>query len=243
MRSKILATVTLVLSLAGSVSFADTIRIGTEGGYPPYNFVNEKGEIDGMERELGDELCRRVKVECVWVKNDWDTIIPNLMSGNYDMISAAMSITDERSKVIDFSENYFLGELSIYVTLSGAKDDAIKGVVAAQAGTVQASYVASTDATLQEFSSSDEAIAAVKNGEADAIFSGKPYLNPIVKDSGGKLVFVGEDVTLDKGIGLGFRKSDAELRKKFTVAIQAMKADGSLNTLIEKWFGEDAKKF
>ena len=57
---------------------ADVVKLGTEGAYPPYNFINDDGEIDGFERELGDELCRRADLECIWVTNDWDSIIPNL---------------------------------------------------------------------------------------------------------------------------------------------------------------------
>ena len=70
---------------------ADKVRMGTEGAYPPYNFINDAGEVDGFERELGDELCKRAKLECEWVTNEWDSIIPNLVSGNYDTIIAGMS--------------------------------------------------------------------------------------------------------------------------------------------------------
>ena len=75
---------TAILALTAGMSFADTIRMGTEGAYPPYNFINDAGEVDGFERELGDELCARAMLTCEWVVNDWDSIIPNLVSGNYD---------------------------------------------------------------------------------------------------------------------------------------------------------------
>ena len=73
--------------------------MGTEGAYPPYNFINDAGEIDGFERELGDVLCERAGLTCEWVTNDWDSIIPNLTSGNYDTIIAGMSITAERDEI------------------------------------------------------------------------------------------------------------------------------------------------
>ena len=82
------------LALTAGMGTAQAIRMGTEGAYPPYNFINEAGEVAGFERELGDELCRRAELECTWVKNDWDSIIPNLASSNYDTIMAAMSIND-----------------------------------------------------------------------------------------------------------------------------------------------------
>ena len=98
---------TAALALSASLAWADTVRMGTEGAYPPYNFINDAGEIDGFEREVGDELCKRAGLTCEWVKNDWDSIIPNLVSGNYDTIIAGMSITDERDEVIDFTQDYY----------------------------------------------------------------------------------------------------------------------------------------
>ncbi len=96
--------------------------MGTEGAYPPYNFLNDKGEVDGFERELGDELCKRAELTCEWVTNDWDSIIPNLVSGNYDTIIAGMSITAERDEVIDFTQNYIPPDPSAYVGLSADID-------------------------------------------------------------------------------------------------------------------------
>ena len=104
MKTIVMGTAALALSLgaAFAASHTDTVRLGTEGAYPPYNFLNDAGEVDGFERELGDELCTRAELTCEWVTNDWDSIIPNLTSGNYDVIIAGMSITDERDEVIDW---------------------------------------------------------------------------------------------------------------------------------------------
>ncbi|WP_120635071.1 transporter substrate-binding domain-containing protein [Ruegeria sp. EL01] len=236
---KNLILTTAALALTAGMAMADTVRMGTEGAYPPYNFINDAGEIDGFERELGDELCKRAELDCEWVKNDWDSIIPNLVSGNYDTIAAGMSITDERDEVIDFTQDYFPPTASAYVATSDAAD-VTGGVVAAQTSTIQAGHVAESGATLVEFATPEETIAAVRNGEADAAFADKDYLVPIVEESGGELVVIGEDVPLGDGVGLGVRESDGELRDKFDAAITSMKEDGSLNTMIIKWFGEGA---
>lgn len=230
-------------SFVAMPALAQTVRMGTEGAYPPYNFINDKNEVDGFERQLGDELCKRAGLDCVWVVNDWDSIIPNLVAGNYDTIIAGMSITAERDEVIDFTQNYFPPDPSAYMGLKGAGAAASAGVVAAQTGTIQASHVASSGATLVEFATPDETVAAVRNGEADSVLADKAFLAPIVDESGGELVFVGEDVMLGDGIGLGVRESDGALKAKFDAAISSMKADGTLNAMIKKWFGADAKTF
>ncbi|SNR49780.1 transporter substrate-binding domain-containing protein [Paracoccus sediminis] len=229
------------LALTTGAGFGQTVRMGTEGAYPPYNFINEAGEVAGFERELGDELCKRAQLECAWVKNDWDSIIPNLVSSNYDTIMAAMSINDERKAVIAFTQDYLPPAPSSYVALQDGVD-LEGGVVAVQTGTVQASHIAETGATLLEFPNIDQVLAAVRNGEADAGFGDHEVLRPFVEDSN-DLVFTGEQVSLDEGIGVGLRQSDTELRGKFDAAITAMKEDGSLNDLIRKHFGDDAQTY
>ncbi|NSY38474.1 transporter substrate-binding domain-containing protein [Leisingera sp. ANG59] len=229
MKSLILGTA--ALALTAGMGLADTVRLGTEGAYAPWNFVNDAGEIDGFERELGDELCKRAELTCEWVKNDWDSIIPNLVSGNYDTIIAGMSITDERDEVIDFTQPYTPPDPSAYVAQS-ADVDLEGGVIAAQATTIQAAFIAEQGWTLVEFATPEETVAAVRNGEADAVLADKSFLDTVVGDD---LVMLEKTESLGGGVGMGFRESDAELRGKFDAAIQSMKDDGSLNELIAKW--------
>jgi len=236
---KKLILTTAVLALTAGAAMADVVRMGTEGAYPPYNYIDDNGEVAGFERELGDELCARAGLTCEWVTNDWDSIIPNLVSGNYDTIIAGMSITAERDEVIDFTQDYYPPTASRYVAASEDVDLA-GGVISAQTATIQAAYVAESGATLLEFATADETIAAVQNGEVDAVFADYDFLLPVVEASGGALMFVGEEVALGGGVGMGLRESDSELRDKFNAAIDSMKADGTLNALLAKWFGEEA---
>ena len=232
MKHLILSAAALAITAGGAFA-QDMVRRGTEGAYPPWNFINDSGEVDGFERELGDELCTRAELTSEWVTNDWDSIIPNLVSGNYDVIIAGMSITDERDEVIDFTQSYTPPDPSAYVAMSDGVD-LEGGVIAAQTGTIQAGYIAESGATLGEFATPDETIAAVKNGEADAVLADQSFLAPIV-DADGDLSFVGPEVSLGGGVGMGIRETDGELKAKFDAAIQSMKDDGSLNAMIAKW--------
>lgn len=245
MKTLILTTAALALTagMALAESHATTaVRLGTEAANAPFNFINDNGEVDGFERELGDELCERAKLKCEWVTNDGETLIANLISGDYDAIMAGMSITDERDEVIDFTQTYMPPVLSAYIAVS-EDIDLEGGEIAAQTGTIQAEHVAESSATLVEFATPDESIAALQNGEVDAVIAGKGYLKPFVEDSGGKFIFVGEDIALAKGIAMGLRDSDEDLRETFDNALRAMKEDGALTTLTLKWFGEDAQTY
>jgi polar amino acid transport system substrate-binding protein len=230
---KNLILTTAALALTAGIAFAgDTVTIATEGAYEPWNYVNDDGELAGFEIELGNELCLRASLDCIFIKNDWDSIIPNLVSSNYDAIMAGMSITAERDKVIDFTSSYSQPDPSMHLALS-KNVDLSNGIIAAQSNTIQSGYLASSGATLVEFSTPEETIAAVRNGEADAVLADKSFLGPIA-DEDSTLMFVGDEIYLGGGVGVGLRESDSDLKALLSKHIDAMKADGSLNALIIK---------
>ena len=97
----------ILISLFLSItSNADTVRIGTEGAYPPWNSKDASGNLIGFEVELANELCAIMKHECTIVEQDWDGMIPALLMRKFDAIMAGMSITAERQKTITFSQGY-----------------------------------------------------------------------------------------------------------------------------------------
>jgi polar amino acid transport system substrate-binding protein len=230
---RLMVTAVAAMIAANGAMAQDVVRMGTEGAYPPWNFINDSGEIDGFERELGDELCKRAELNCEWVTNEWDSIIPNLVSGNYDAIIAGMSITDERDEVIDFTQAYTPPDPSTYAAVS-EDVDLTGGIIAAQTGTIQAGYVAESGATLVEFATPDETIAAVINGEADAVLADDSFIRTAL-EANSDLMVVGDPVALGGGVGMGIRESDGDMKAKFDAAIASMKEDGSLNAMIAKW--------
>ncbi|MBO1908012.1 transporter substrate-binding domain-containing protein [Microvirga sp. 3-52] len=102
------ALAAIAATLAGGVTAAQdrVIKIATEGAYAPWNFTGAGGKLEGFDIDLANELCRRIKVKCEIVAQDWDGIIPALQAKKYDAIMAGMSITDERKQAIDFAGSY-----------------------------------------------------------------------------------------------------------------------------------------
>ena len=175
-----------------------------------------------------------------------DRIIPNLLAGNYDLIMAGMSITDERKQSIDFTANYFPPDPSHYMVRTGTKldFDALSGKnIGVQGGTIQAGYAETTFGstnTIKSFETADQALADLNAGNVDVVLADSSYISEIVAGSGGAIEVVGPEVMLGGGVGAGVRKADTELRDKVTGVIDAMKQDGSLAALIIKWFPDKA---
>ena len=106
MRKFLLSLLALLIFAMAAIANAKTIRIGTEGAYPPWNNLNTAGELEGAEIDFGNEACKRMGVDCEWVTQDWDGIIPALLNGKYDIIIAGMSITEERKQKVNFTNGY-----------------------------------------------------------------------------------------------------------------------------------------
>ncbi|NOZ33308.1 MAG: transporter substrate-binding domain-containing protein [Alphaproteobacteria bacterium] len=244
MRKYLIAAAVLAVFTAGAN--AQTVRLGTEGAYAPWNFINEAGDIDGFEIDLGTELCSRAGLECEFVINEWDSIIPNLIAGNYDAIIAGMSVTDERMKSIDFSGEYYPPDASVYAMAAGAEIDFenMSGIrIGVQGATIHADYAAANLAdgnTIVSYETADQSTADLAAGNVDVVLADGSFLEPVVAGSNGALEIGGPNLMIGGGVALGLRQDDDELEAKFNAAIASMKADGSLNELIAKWFDDPA---
>lgn len=242
MKKLLLSAALAVSMLAAPVMAKDTIRIGTEGAYAPYNYVDDSGKLGGFEVELGNALCSEAGLTCEWVVNEWDSIIPNLIAGNYDAIMAGMSVTDERKKTIQFSAEYYPVAPSLYAAAAGHKLDlsALKGKkIGVQGATIQADFAEkhyAANNTILSFETFDQSIADLMAGNLDLVLTDGDPLIPVVEGSKGALVFVGDGVAIGGGIAIGLRQKDAELSKKLNAAIATLKSNGTVDKLIKKYF-------
>lgn len=242
----ILAAALAALSTAAQ---AQTVRIGTEGAYVPWNFVNDAGELAGYEIDLANAICAQAGLECEIVQNDWDSIIPNLLAGNYDVIMAGMSITEERQQTIDFSQDYYPPDPARFIVAAGTElnFENLSGVrIGVQSNTIQAAYIEANLAagnTVLQFANPDQSIADLAAGNVDTILADGSFLESVIAGAGGAFAFDGPSLLIGGGVGAGIRKEDGDLLATWNAALDALKADGTVNTLILEWFGDEAQTY
>ena len=231
-----------LLPLLAACRGPDTVVIATVDNYHPFAFINDQGEIDGLERELGDELCRRAELECEWVLNDWETMIPDLAAGEFDAILAGMSITAKRERLIEFTEAYYPPTPSVYVARAGAGDEAVHGTIGSGENNIYSDYLTEQGRAFVPLDDSTDAVEAVLSGKVDVVLVDHGYGVQKIAEHEGELAIVGPSVLLDRGLGIGVRRG-AELRGRLDEALASMKDDGTLNGIIVRWVGEDASTF
>lgn len=224
------------------------IRIGTEGAYPPFNFVDANGELQGFDVEIANALCEAMKAKCTLVAQDWDGIIPALLAGKFDAIVASMSITDERKKTVDFTDRYYQTPQTIVGNKELAEDvspEAFSGkVIGAQSSTTQAETLetvyAAAGAEVKLYPTQDEANLDLASGRLDAIICDKFVIMDWLKNNGQdccKLIGDVPNTTTETGIAV--RQEDDDLREKINAAIKQIRADGTYDKIRAKYFDFD----
>ncbi len=237
-----LLAVMIVALLLATCGRTDSTVIATTGDYHPFNFVNEAGEIAGLEREIGNELCRRADLECEWVVTEWETLIPDVIADEFDVILAGMSITDTREEWIDFTRAYYPPAPSVYLARTGEGDEALDRTIATTENTIYSDYFTAQGVPFVALDGAMDAVSAVLNDEVDAVLVDHGYAVSQLAEHEGEIEIVGPSVQIDRGLGIGVRKGGT-LRSDLDAALASMKADGSLNTLILNWVGEGAATF
>ena len=155
---------------------------------------------------------------------------------------AGMSITSEREETIDFTEAYYPPTPSVYLARAGEGDAALQGTLGVTANTIYSDYFSEQGTPFVSLEGAIDLADALLNGGIDASLVDHGYAVEKLAEFEGRLESVGPEVVLDRGLGIGVRK-DGDLKGKLDEALASMKADGSLNTLLLKWVGEDSSTF
>ena len=252
-RRRLFTSAAAALLVTGAAAEAqDQLRLGTEGAYPPFNFIDSSGQVTGFDVEIGLALCEHMGVECEVVAQDWDGIIPGLLAKKYDFIIASMFITEERKQQVDFSDPYYLAAMTHVAPkdagLTELTSEALSGmVIGAQSGTTQANFVEAVypDADIRLYPTQDEVNLDLASGRLDLqVGDMLPLLDWLENtDDGACCELVGEPITdpafVGEGVGIAVRQEDDALREKLNAALAEIRGDGTYQAINDKYFTID----
>jgi lysine-arginine-ornithine-binding periplasmic protein len=244
-----------LLALSAGVSQAQEkmqLKIGTEGAYPPFNYLTADGKLEGFDVDIARALCEQMNAECEFVTQDWDGMIPALQAGKFDAIIASMSITDERKQQVDFTNKYYNTPPAIVVPkdseIAGVtKEDLAGKTIGAQGSTTHANFAEATfpDSDIKVYPTAEEYKLDMVNGRLDAVIDDVIVLQDWLKTPDGECCKVLGTLTpveeiYGEGIGIAIRKGEDDLREKFNAAIQAIRENGKYKEINDKYFDFDA---
>jgi lysine-arginine-ornithine-binding protein len=247
-----LAFIGCLLSLtpaAADENMPNPVRIGVEGAYPPFNFIDNSGTIKGFDIDIMNAICAEEKLHCEFVTQDWDGIIPALHAGKYDVI-IGIGITEERKKVVDFTSKYwatpsrFIGskDKSWTYTPEGLKD----ATIAVQSGAYQEAYVSAElpKSTMKVYRTLDQAYMDVEAGRVDLVFAAAiAHLNFLNSSEGKGYEFKGPDYDDSKyfgdGVGMAVRKGENVLRDTISRGIRKIRENGKYKKINDTYFPFD----
>lgn len=239
-RNLLLSTLAVLACAAtGAQAQSNVLRVGTDATFPPMEFV-ENGKRTGFDIELVEAVGKAMGKQVEWVDIDFKGLIPGLISKRFDMAVSAIYITDERKKVVDFTEPYYAGGLVAMVKEGNTSINKLADLdgkkVSVQVGTKSVGYLTQHFPKVQrvEVEKNQEMFNLVDIGRADAAVTGKPAAYQYVRTRPGLRV-IEEQLTTEE-YGMALRKDSAELTKAVNAALAKLKSDGTYDAIVKKWF-------
>jgi len=233
------------LAAQGQKESTATISFAGSGGYPPFNYLTEEGDVAGFDVDVAQEIANRLGKELNYVTTSWDGIVEGLRAKRYDGILGSMGITAERQKVVDFSLPYYYSGPQLIArkdgsiqTLEDLKSSHTLGLVT---GTTFEQDAMKLGTKVKLYEDDNQTLIELLNGRIDGVLTDRIVgLNAIAAlDEGDTLTLVGS-VLRSEVMAIAFHKDNTALKDQVNEILSSMFADGTMRAISEKWFnGED----
>ncbi|MCB2095400.1 MAG: transporter substrate-binding domain-containing protein [Rhodobacteraceae bacterium] len=247
-----IAAAIAALTVTAGIAMAEPVKVGVAAEpYPPFSSLDASGKWVGWEIDIMNAICAAESMDCVLTPVAWDGIIPSLTGKQIDAIMSSMSITEERSKTIDFSDKYYNTPADIVAAKSSditPSPEGLKGkIIGVQASTIHQAYAQKyfTDAAeIRVYQTQDEINQDLAAGRIDATLADSIALSDFVASDAGaccedKGPVMDDPTILGMGVGVGVRKGDDALREKFNAGIKAIRENGEYDAITKKYFKSD----
>lgn len=246
-----LLAVTLIITatLFTQSAHTQTLKIASEGSYPPFSYTDSNNTLKGFDVEISYALCKKMNVECTIVTQDFEGMIPGLLAKKYDAIIASVALTEERLQKIDFTDPYYDTELAIIVTknseIKEVSAKAFKGKnLGVQSNTTQSAYAedhyASEGINIKLYPTTIEVNRDLLNRRVEGIIVDKlQALNWLKNEGKDCCKLLG---TLEKTkfpIAIAIRQNNNDLKSQFNKALKDIRSDGTYDKIVKKYFTSD----
>lgn len=234
---------------------AETLRVGMECTYAPFNYRNADGDLEGYDVDVAKGVAGIIGADLEFVCQEWDGMIPALLANKFDLIIASMSITDERMKKIDFSSPYRFSvgqmvgrkdaDLVLFDDAGNPIPENFDGVrVGLERATTYSNWFEAKlpDAEVVLYDSNEALYLDLQNGRSDVIMTNpmKAYLKFLSKEEGSDFELVGPEVDEEEffgiGVGIGLRQGQPELKARLDGALKQLIKSGELEGYAMKIF-------
>jgi polar amino acid transport system substrate-binding protein len=220
------------------------IIVAVENAYPPFNFIDKAtNQGAGWDYDAWQEICKRLNCQPVMTEAAWDGIFEAAAAGQYDVVADGVTITDERKQKVAFSSSYMHYGQVILVRADESRFTDSKSL-AALPDTVLASQLGTTnekkaieivgEKRVKSFDTFDSSVLALLSKDVDGVVIDQPAALGYIAANKGKLKYLDELLT-SEDLGFVFKKG-SDLIGPVDAALAAMKADGTLDKLYQKWF-------
>lgn len=234
----LLMAICLVFACAGCGGADDTLVMGTNASFPPYEFVDDNNNIVGIDAEIAAAVAEKLGKELEIKDMEFDSLLTAVQGGSIDFALAGMTVTDERKLTVDFSDTYATGVQVIIVTNDSkiaAPADMAGKKIGVQAGTTGDIYC--TDEfgqdNVKQYANGALAVAALKNGQVDCVvIDNEPAKNYVKANEGLKIVDTEYAV---EDYAAAISKDNTELKDDFNKALKELKEDGTIDKIINKY--------
>ena len=246
-----MALIAVVSTLALTAQAAD-LKVAIDPTYEPFTYKTPDGKPTGFDVDIANAICAEMKRNCVFVEQVWDSMIPGLQARKYDVVVSSLSITEERKRVIDFSDRYYKTPSAIVVKkgVAYANPASLKGKrIGVLKGSTQEKWAMGelkpAGVTVVPYEAQDQVYLDIKAGRLDGTVADKVEVHGgfLRKPEGKDYAYVGPDQYETKyygdGIGIGMRKGQKDLKDQINKAIKTIRSNGTYNQIAKKYFDFD----
>lgn len=232
--------------------FAQTkyITFATDATYPPFEFMNQNGQMQGFDVDIIKAMCAVINANCTFQNQAWDSLIPSLQLGKFDAMFGAMNITPEREKQVDFTNPYYANTASIVALKSAnlnlTRESLQSKTIGALSGSTFPQYLHTrygTDVRVTTYASEETAFFDLTSGRIDAVMGDTPLIQTWLKKNNNatKYAIVGAPIDdpnfFGKGYGIAVKKGNTALIETLNAALAAIKNNGAYDKIVQQYFG------